>query len=301
MAGGTGVAARARLAACAAAAGWRVAVADRPAGPRGRPGAVGRRRSTRPPRGRSAPRCCTRPRRSPGTDERLVARRARSGSARSCCPSAAPPRPDPAALAAAVRDGVCAREGWACSGGPAAVRAPRPAGALPRGPRRAVAGRRPTPPCSSGWTTGWRRTWRRAAARADLAASTSPPPCAGCCRGPPRPGSDELAPERLSSPHRVAARGSTTPTATPPVLAREGAGGLRLADTPTVLDGRVRVVLHLLSPARPAGRRHLGPRVVLAAGLPAGPGRPARPLPAPPLAGRPAGRPPTRRAAPRRR
>lgn len=64
---------------------------------------------------------------------------------------------------------------------------------------------------------------------------------------------DELVPERVAVPTGERRRLAYSPDAEPPVLALRVQEAFGWTATPTVLDGRVPVVLHLLSPAgRPA-------------------------------------------------
>ena len=133
---------------CAGARGWRSR------SPTGRwaartPGCGRRRRSTRPPRGRSAPHWCTTRRRSPGP---TAASPSSSGSrsARSCCRSADRRRPDPRGVG-----GRRPRRRPALGVGAVPVerrrrRAPGPAGAVPRAPGRPVAGRLRRRPAGTG-------------------------------------------------------------------------------------------------------------------------------------------------------
>lgn len=61
---------------------------------------------------------------------------------------------------------------------------------------------------------------------------------------------DELAPTHLEVPSGSHVRLSYSPDGSPPVLAVKLQEMFGLADTPTVDDGRLRVLLHLLSPAQ---------------------------------------------------
>jgi ATP-dependent helicase HrpB len=61
---------------------------------------------------------------------------------------------------------------------------------------------------------------------------------------------DELAPTHLEVPSGSHVRLSYSPDGSPPVLAVKLQEMFGLADTPTVNDGRMRVLLHLLSPAQ---------------------------------------------------
>jgi ATP-dependent helicase HrpB len=111
-----------------------------------------------------------------------------------------------------------------------------------------------------------------------------------------------LAPPTLSVPSGRQARLRYDPDGGRPVLAvklQELFGATR---TPTVVDGRVPVLIHLLSPAgRPVQVTDDLPSF-WANGYAAGPGRAARPVPQAPLAGGPDHRRPDRpdHAGPRR-
>ncbi|GIW33737.1 MAG: hypothetical protein KatS3mg072_1070 [Meiothermus sp.] len=65
---------------------------------------------------------------------------------------------------------------------------------------------------------------------------------------PPR--LDALAPTRLQVPSGSRVRLTYHPDGSPPVLAVKLQEMFGLADTPTVNEGRTRVLLHLLSPAQ---------------------------------------------------
>ena len=182
--------------------------------------------------------------------------------------------------------------------GPSAVALRRAAGLLPPGARRAVAGRRRRGAAGSGRRSGSDRSWpgpqprrpgpgRRRGRAAPAAALAGGGP-AGRGGAGAAGGAERIAgPGGLSRPRRAGAGG-------------EGAGGVRLAARPGLADGRVPVLLHLLSPAGPAGRgdrdlasfwrtgtRRCGPSC--AADTRATPGPRTRPAPPTRRTGRPPG------------
>lgn len=108
---------------------------------------------------------------------------------------------------------------------------------------------------------------------------------------------DEVAPERVTVPSGSRIR--IDYTGERPVLAAKLQELFGWQEAPRVAG--VPLVVHLLSPMRPPGRRHRGPRLVLARGLPERTRGAARTLSTPPVAGGPGHRgadPPYQRPPP---
>ena len=91
---------------------------------------------------------------------------------------------------------------------------------------------------------------QRVRSRDDLARVNVAPLLAGLLPWPLAGRLDALAPESLAVPSGHHVRLEYSPDGSPPVLAVKLQEMFGLADTPTVNDGRTRVLLHLLSPAR---------------------------------------------------
>ena len=262
-----------------------VAVADRPVAGRVRAGCGWPPSSTRTTARLAAGHLLTEGEEVHWEDGDVVARRVEPARRGRAWPYGRCKNPDPALVRDALLDGL-AREGlgllrWTRDAqrpaGAAGVPAPGARGALARRVRRRAA--RP------GRRSGWSRSSRGPGAGPTSGGSRRARRSAGCCRGPAGEAArlDELAPERIQVPSgsriRVEYGGEQ------PVLAVKLQEMFGLDGTPAVAG--VPVLVHLLSPAGPPGRRHRRPGELLARGVPRRAGRTARPLSQAPLAGGP--------------